>query len=130
MFDNYVWSDGKIENQVVIQGKSGFILKTLITYYRGIPLSMIEDFWVSVDGTAIPREKILFCPNGEDWFTLDEMTTVPTYKWEFGVEGQVFAAYEGGLTQGEHQITLKQSVRTAYIPVPFGGQKTARVVVK
>ncbi len=127
MFDNYVWFDGKIANNIVVNGKTGFVLKTLITYYRGIPLSMIEDFQVIVDGQPIDRDKIHFSPNGEDWFTLDEMTTVATYKWEYGVEGQVFAEYKGGLPSGIHEITLKQSIRTAYIPVPFGGERTAKV---
>lgn len=130
MFDNYVWSDEKIINKKTVKGKEGFSLKTLITYYRGIPLSMIEDFKVSVDGVEIDREKLLFCPNGEDWFTLNEMTTMPSYKWEYGVEGEVFAEYEGGLTPGEHQVRLFQSIRTAYIPVPFGGEKTTVVSVE
>lgn len=129
MFDNYVWCDEKVENNLVVKGKDGFAVKTLLTYYRSIPLSMIEDFQLIVDGKAVDRENIMFCPNGTDWFTLNEMTTVTTYKWEYGVEGQVFAGYEGGLAPGEHVITLKQSLRTAYIPVPFGGERTVKITV-
>lgn len=124
MFDNYVWVDEQVNNKRVVKGKEGFSLKTLITYYRSIPLSMIEDFVVEVNGKAVKREDILFCPNGQDWFSLNEMTTVTTYKWEYGQEGEVFVALEGGLPAGEHKIRLFQAIRTAYIPVPFGGEKT------
>lgn len=129
MFDNYVWSDEKLVNKKVVNGKEGFSIRTLITYYRGIPLSMIEDFKVTVDGVEIDRDKILFCPNDQDWFTLNEMTTMPTYKWEYGQEGEVFAEFEGGLPTGEHEIKLFQAIRTAYIPVPFGGEKIVKVQV-
>ena len=81
MFDNYVWSDGRVHNNAVVKGQTGFILNTLITYYRAIPLSMIEGFEVIVDGVEIPSASLLFCPNDVDWFTLNEMTTMPTYKW-------------------------------------------------
>jgi hypothetical protein len=128
MFDNYVWSDQKI-HQREIDGKSGFELKTLITYYRGIPLSMINNFEVIVDGKSIPREKIRFSPDGIEYFTLDEMLTVATFRWEYGEEGHVFFEYEGGLSKGIHEITLRQSTRAAYIPVPFGGERTAKVTV-
>lgn len=129
MFDNYVWCDEKVRNTVEVKGKVGFIINTLITYYRGIPLSMIDNFAIEVDGKAIEKEQILFCPNGEDWFTLNEMTTMPSYKWEYGVEGQIFVAYENGLAPGQHVIDLKQSVRVAYIPVPFGGEKKVTIII-
>lgn len=126
MFDNYVWCDEKVNVVTDMNGKSGFVLNTLITYYRGIPLSMIDNFKVFIDGVEVDREKIKFCPNGEDWFTLNEMETITTYRWEYGVEGKVFVEYEE-LIKGNHEITLKQSIRVAYIPVPFGGEKTINV---
>ncbi|GHV42148.1 hypothetical protein AGMMS49546_19820 [Spirochaetia bacterium] len=129
MFDNYVWSDQQVR-QVSKDGKvSGFELKTLITYYRGIPLSMINDFEVIVDGKKVPREKIHFSPDGAEWFTLDEMLTVATFRWEYGEEGIVFVEWEGGLSKGVHEITFRQSTRAAYIPVPFGGERTAKVTI-
>lgn len=127
MFDNYVWCDEKVNAVKDVNEKSGFVLNTLITYYRGIPLSMIDNFRVFIDGEEVGRDKIKFCPNGEDWFTLDEMETITTYRWEYGVEGKVFVEYEGGLPHGNHEIALKQSIRVAYIPVPFGGEKTITV---
>lgn len=129
MFDTYVFTEGTCRN-VVIEGEiKGFQLQTLITYYRGIPCSMIHDIKVSVDGNEIPRENIKFSPNGEDFFTLSELETVTTYKWEYGEQGTVYIVQQGGLPKGVHEVTLTITIRVAYIPVPFSGIRTRRVEI-
>lgn len=131
MFDNYVFSEGTCKNVADKDGKiNGFELKTLITYYRGIPLSMVHDVKAAVDGVEVPRNSIKFSPNGEDYFTLDEMETVTSYKWEYGEEATVFVEMEGGLSKGEHDVKLTTFIRVAYIPVPFEGTRTRKVVIK
>lgn len=130
MFDNYVFSENTCKNVLNKDGKvNGFEMKTLITYYRGVPLSMVHDVKVEVDGVEVPRENIKFSPNGEDFFTLDEMETVTTYKWEYGAEATVFVENEGGLSKGEHDVKLTTVMRVAYIPVPFEGVRTRKVVI-
>jgi hypothetical protein len=124
MFDNYVLSDGGFKNVEKDEKIIGYELRTRITYYRGIPLSMIEDIQLKVDGVEVPREKIRFSPDGETFFTLNEMWTVTSYKWEYGQEGVIFVVHDGGLPEGKHEITLTQGVRVSYIPVPFFGTNT------
>lgn len=124
MFDNYVLSDDGFKNVEKDGDIIGYELRTRITYYRGIPLSMIEDIQLKVDSEEVPREKIRFSPDGETYFTLDEMWTVTTYKWEYGQEGIIFVEQQGGLPKGKHNISLTQGVRVSYIPVPFFGSKT------
>ena len=130
MFDNYVFTEGSCKN--VSRGKqiTGFQLQSLITYYRGIPCSMLHDIKVKVNGKEIPREQIRFSPDGVDYFTLDELETVVSYKWEYGEQGTIYVEYAGGLPAGEHEVTLTTAVRVAYIPVPFSGTKTRRVVIE
>jgi len=129
MFDNYVFTKGSCKN-VEKDGKTiGFSLQTLITYYRGIPCSMIHDVKVSVDGQEVDRRDIRFSPNNRDYFTLAEMETVTTYKWEYGEQATIFVEKDGGLQEGEHEITLTTAIRVAYIPVPFSGSKTRTVVI-
>lgn len=129
MFDNYVFTEGSCRN-VEKEGKiAGFSLQTLITYYRGIPCSMIHDVRVKVNGQDIDRKNIRFSPNGEEYFTLDELETVTTYKWEYGEQAYVFVEKDGGLLKGENEITLTTAIRVAYIPVPFEGSKTRTVVI-
>lgn len=124
MFDNYVLSDNGFKNVEKNGRFAGYELRTRIAYYRGIPLSMIHDIQLKVDGQDVPKEKIRFSPDGEMFFTLDEMETITTYKWEYGQEGIIFVEKDGGLSEGKHEITLSQAVRVSYIPFPFYGTDT------
>lgn len=131
MFDRYVFTEGSAHNVVEDGSVVGFQLDTLITYYRGIPLSMLHEVVLVVDGVEAPAADLRVSPNGDDWFTLDEATTVidPRYKWEYGTPLFVRWLTEGGLPEGDHEVTLKIKVRTSYIPVPFGGERTRLVSV-
>lgn len=130
MFDNNVFIEGSCKNTVENQAVTGYEMQTHITYYRGIPLSMVNDIRVKTDGKAVPREDIrCSVDNGEYWFTLDEMKTVVGHKWEFGEPMTVRVIKEGGLPAGEHQVELTVIVRTAYIPVPLEGIKERTVVI-
>lgn len=127
MFDNYVFTEGSCKNVIEDGHVIGFELKSLISYYRGIPCSMIEDIKVSVDQGEIPREMIRFSPDGETYFTLEELETVTTYKWEYGTQGYIRVLVDGGLEAGDHEVSLTIMIRVAYIPVPFGGTKIRSV---
>jgi hypothetical protein len=129
MFDNYVLTDNSLENVKKDGEITGYQMRTRITYYRGIPLSMVHDIQVEVDGQEVPREIIRFSPDGKIYFTLEEMKTVTSYKWEYGQEGVVYVEQPGGLTPGEHTIKLTQVSRVAYIPVPFSGTQTKTLTV-
>ncbi len=129
MFDNNVFIPGTCHN-VEEDGKIiGYEMDTHITYYRGIPLSMINFLAVEVDGVKVPAENIRFTPDHIDWFSLDEMKTVGTIKWEYGTPGTVRVLQEGGLSKGSHEVHLTVCTRTAYIPVPLEGNMTRTVVI-
>lgn len=130
MFDNNVFIPNTCKN-VVEDGKViGYEMQTHITYYRGIPLSMINFLKVAVDEAEVPEENIRFTPDGIDWFTQKEMETVSEIKWEYGVPGTVRVLQEGGLSKGVHQVKLTVCTRTAYIPVPLEGTMTREVVIE
>lgn len=124
MFDNNVFIEGSCKNFIENNKEAGYELQTHITYYRGIPLSMVNDIRVSADGVSVPREQLrCSVDGGEYWFTLDEMKTVVGHKWEYGEPMTVRVQKEGGLSAGSHEIELTVVVRTAYIPVPLEGVK-------
>lgn len=129
MFDNNVFKKDSCKNTVVDGKITGFELETFITYYRAIPLSMVNDISVKVDGVVVPRENIRCSAEGEDWFTLDEMETVTTYKWEYDVPLKIRVLQEGGLPKGEHEVELTVITRTAYIPIPIKGVNSRKVVI-
>lgn len=129
MFDNNVFLTGTCKN-VSEKGKvTGFEVQTNITYYRGIPLSMMEYVHLAVDGEAIPDEDIRVSLDGNDWFTQKEAETVTTYKWEYGDPLYVRVRKEGGLSKGEHKVKMTVAIRTAYIPVPLEGTKERTVTI-
>lgn len=130
MFDNNVFIEGNCKNTVIDGKTTGYELQTYITYYRGIPLSMVNDIRVKTDGQEVTREQIrCSVDDGGYWFTLDEMKTVVGHKWEYGDPMTVRVLQGGGLTKGTHQVELTVIVKTAYIPVPLEGVKERTVEI-
>lgn len=129
MFDNNVFIEGSCKNVVENNQVIGFELQTHITYYRAIPLSMVNEIRVRADGEAVPAEQIRCSVDQIDWFSLSEMETVTTCKWEYGEPLYVRVLNGSGLTAGTHEIELAVVTRTAYIPIPIEGVKTRTVVI-
>ena len=129
MFDNNVFIDNSCANIMVDGKKIGYEMKTNITYYRGIPLSMVEYVRVTEDGNKVDDENIRISIDNADWFTLKEAETVTSYKWEYGEPLFVRVLKDGGLSRGTHKIKLTVATRTAYIPVPLEGNKERKVVI-
>lgn len=128
-FDYYAFSDGSCKNIAEDGHIIGFELKTKITYYRGVPLSMIDNIEIRVDNRLVEKTKINFTPNGDDWFTLAEMETVAGIKWEFGEEATIFIRQEGGLPSGKHKVSLRTTITVAYAPVNFMGERSRTVEI-
>lgn len=129
MFDNNVFKKGTCKNIEEKGSVIGYELQTLITYYRGIPLSMVEFIKVEVDGIEAAADTIQISIDRQDWFSLEEAATVTSYKWEYGEPLYVRVLKEGGLPKGDHQVKLTVATRTAYIPVPLVGVKERAVAI-
>lgn len=129
MFDNNVYIDGSLknidENGIVF----GYELQTNITYYRGIQMSMIVQIKIKEDGMDVPEENIRISVNQREWFTLKEAKTAYSYKWEYGKPLYIRVLKPGGLSEGNHQMEMTESVRTAYMPAPMEGTRTFDVIV-
>ena len=128
MFDNNVFINGTCRNTVENGAVVGYELQTNITYYRGIPLSMVEFIKVEADGVGAPVESIRISVDQIDWFSLKEAETVTSYKWEYGDPLYIRVLGEG-LSAGSHKVKLTVATRTAYIPVPLVGIKERDVVI-
>jgi len=115
MFDKYMICEDGFEN--VIEGGQvvGFAFLARLPYYRGIGFSMIEDVAVTVDGEAVPRDAVRVTKNGRSW-TLDEMETEYTERWNFGEKVRIVIVKEGGLALGRHKLALAERVRVSYLP--------------
>lgn len=123
MFEPYVICDDGFENVLKDGEIIGFQLKTRIAYYRGVPLSMVDEIELVVDDVPVKREKIRFTV-GDETYTLKEMETITCTKWEFGQKATLFVHRPGGLSKGDHKIFLRQTTRVAYYPFPLEGRRT------
>ena len=128
MFEPYVICNDGFENVEKNGEIVGYQLKTRIAYYRGVPLSMVDEIELHLDGQTVPSEKIHFSVGSES-FTLKEMETVTSTKWEFGQKATLFVDQPGGLKPGEHKIFLRQTTRVAYYPFPLEGRNTKTLIV-
>lgn len=129
MFDNNVFIENTCVNVKEDDRIIGYEMQTNITYYRGIPMSMIEYVCVAEDGEEVPAADIRISIDRIDWFTLKEAETVVDYKWEYGEPLYVRVLKDGGLSKGSHKVKLTVATRTAYIPVPLEGIKEREVVI-
>lgn len=129
MFDNNVFLENTCVNVVESGQITGYELQTNITYYRGIPMSMIEYIRISEDGKEVQKEDIRISVDKKDWFTLQEAETVTSYKWEYGEPLYIRVMKAGGFTKGVHKVKLTVATRTAYIPVPLEGIREREVTI-
>lgn len=129
MFDSNVFVELSCRNVEENGGIIGYEMETNITYYRGIPLSMVNYIKVETDGVEVLRENLRFTPDHIDWFTLDEMETVAEIKWEYDARATVRVLQPEGLSKGKHTVSLTVCTRTAYIPFPLEGNATREVVI-
>ncbi len=113
MFEKYMICDSGFRN-VSEQGKvTGFQIQVRIAYYRGVPLSSLEDYAVRVDGEAIPPEHIRFSVEGRS-FPLTDLPTITEFRWQFGEIATVTAGKPGGLAPWMHELQVTQRLRVPY----------------
>ena len=117
MFEQYMIVESDVSN-IVENGKTtGFKFGARLPYYRGIPLSLVEDIQVKVDGEEVPGESIKFSAHNNT-YTLQEMETEIYDRWNMGEVAHIIVEKEGGVQKGEHNIFLLLNMRIAYLPFP------------
>ena len=117
MFEKNVLSDREFCN-VSVNGKiTGFQLKLRIPQYRGLPLAMLQDLRVTVDGESYVGEKLRFTVLGRS-YTLDEMKTVKNIYWCYEQFATVTVSKPGGLSSGMHTVEVRLLLDTGPPNVP------------
>ncbi len=104
-----VWEKGK---------KVGYCVNLKINYYRGLPLSCIDQITLTVDGETADLEDMYLQHNGREYhypdILKDDMCT--DFYWIFGDLLRVVVKKEGGLEQGVHHVELVLGTRRSYTP--------------
>ncbi|HQY98979.1 MAG TPA: DUF6379 domain-containing protein [Propionicimonas sp.] len=98
----------KLGDQVV-----GFTVDVGLNYYRGLPLSAIEELELTVDGVAVPATNILVEFN-EKLFMPEQLKLAWTDFWGIKRDLRV-RVYGEGLAAGEHEVAVKLILRNVYM---------------
>ncbi len=91
----------------------GFALSIGMNYYRGLPLSAIEELEITVDGQAIPGA-LMLAEFNEKLFMPDQLALAWTEFW--GIKRYLTVrVYNGGLADGEHEVAVRLILRNVYM---------------
>ncbi|MDR1905161.1 MAG: sugar phosphate isomerase/epimerase [Treponema sp.] len=103
---------------------TGVELYARSSYYRGIPLCLVENVDIKIDGVSYGTDKISFEIDGEV-FTFAQMATVTAFYWNYGHLATIIVDLPGGLDEGKkHEVFFKYALRTYYLPFYMGGEAT------
>jgi hypothetical protein len=109
MYDQHIIVPGSLAHVTEHGRITGYEIGIRLPYYRGQWLSIVEDIAVTVDGVKRTASR------GHRW-TLDELETATTARWEFGEVAQLSVLQDGGLAAGEHELTVAEQLRISYLP--------------
>lgn len=108
MFSDRIVADGSLRRTA-----DGFAVDIRSNWYRALPLASFALLDVTVDGEAIPAEKLSVQINGRTR-TLDEMAPELDEYWYVLDPATVYVA-DHRLDAGEHTVTVRLGQRAPYI---------------
>lgn len=111
MYDQHIIYPGSLRNK----DGEGWSVGARLPYYRGQPLSIVEDIILTIDGATVPREQVRFSVRGKSW-SLDQLDECTAERWEFGEVATVTAFGQESLAAGEHQVGVAVQLRISYLP--------------
>ena len=95
---------------------TGFQVEVQTAYYRGVYLSLVEGFDITVDGETFPRDQVRFTLGGRS-YALDELTNLTDQRWPFREIATLTVHKPGGLKTGMHDVQVIEKIRVPYMPV-------------
>lgn len=128
MFNDLIIREGSLSNIDEDGAVIGFSFDTHIAYYRGLGLSMVHAPVVSVDGSVIPPESLRFTLNART-YTFAELADVIDVRWELKEFATITALAPGGLSTGQHTLSVTQTLRVSYLPVLCKNTYTREVTI-
>jgi hypothetical protein len=114
----YMIVEDVFKNVVNDKGNTcGFEVGFRIPYYRGIMISCMEDYKITVDGEEFTKDKMKVWVGGSS-FTYDQLQSAVYKRCEFGEVAKFIVEKEGGLAAGEHEVVFDLEMRISYMPWP------------
>lgn len=114
MYDNYLVVKDSLKNDVVDGKTVGFSFGIRIANYRGNFISLINGFFVEVDGVEHLRETQFFEVNGKPPRSIDEIEKCCWEHWDMQDTAYLHITKDGGLAPGKHTIRYMECILGAY----------------
>lgn len=114
MYDSYLVVKDTLKNDVEGQKVTGFSFGVRLSNYRGNFLSLINGFYVNVDGIDYPRETQYFEVNDKPPRSMDEIEKCCWEHWDMQDTAYLHIKKDGGLTPGIHTIKYRQCTLDGY----------------
>lgn len=116
----YTTEPGTLQNVVCPKTGNvvGFKFGVRLPRYRGNMLSLINGYYVNVDGVEYPQDAMRFEINGKPPRTWAEIKTAVWEHWDYLDTGYLYIAKEGGLSKGKHTViaTCSNFEQYGYMP--------------
>lgn len=114
MFDKYLICVDGFRNVITETGNvEGFEVKIRIPYYRGVPLSCVDEIVVKIHGQTFTNDDIRFTVKSGS-FLMSEMSTVSTRRWNLDEDATLRIRKPGGLTYYDTEVDLTIVIRAPY----------------
>jgi hypothetical protein len=114
MFEDFILTAG-FRNLYKLGVITGFQFKIIIPYYRGIWISMMQDFVVKVDGVTCTSDQ-LSIKIGDKIIPYTDADKAYDIFWVYGEPATVIVNKPGGLEVGLHTIECGLYVDKSYWP--------------
>jgi hypothetical protein len=95
---------------------SGFKIDVMSDYYRGVYVTLIEGFDVTVDGKTFARNQVR-CTFGNKTYTQEELQKLSDVRWQWDEPVTLLVSKPGGLEPGMHDVQVVAKLRISYMPV-------------
>lgn len=118
MYDKHILTDIGCRSVWELGKKVGYAVNLTINYYRGLPLSCVDEITLWVDGQSIDPSMMYLQHQGREIAYLDILKDdFPTdLYWIFGEHLRVVIKKEGGISQGRHTVKVRLGTRRSYTP--------------
>lgn len=103
-------SDFRISSGEVI----GYIIKLVVTRYRSLPVSCIENLKLVVDQEPVADKDITVCINGKR-FMVEQLKDLWAEYWNINTPAELQVLKKGGLAPGAHHVKLSLKMRVPYV---------------
>ena len=129
MFEQYIVNEKGFRNVSKSGEVIGFEVQLRIPYYRGLPMSCVQNIQLKIDDELITQEQMKILVQGET-FNYSEISTAINHRWGMTDTITVFVEKSGGLSEGQHKVYTFVSLRISYQPHPNEGADEKQLILE